>query len=472
MVDKNQKNFLENEIKYCSVSLSTIVNNSIRFDASVYDKDVIELKTKMEKVKFPLLQLYGEKGFVRDAFYGPRAKRNYISKDNPKSIGFLGSSEMLNINPEPNNFVLLNEKTKLMRPEIGTLLLSRSGTIGNVTYVSKTLNKYLVSEHAIRLVCNEFPGYVYSFLKSDIGQKIVKSYNFGSVIKEIEPEHLKKVFIPNPNVELKQEINNLILKSFELRDESNELEKKADVLCNENLSKIDYDEPLNSKIFDVNISNIDNRLDASYYNPQVDMVLNKIKKFSKNLIKLKDSKITQDIILPGRFKRIYVEPEYGVTFIGGKEILELNPSSKKYLSLKNHKDLIEKKLTLKENMILVTCSGTVGKIALVSKHWENWTANQHIIRIIPNSIDLVGYIYTFLKSKYGKVLIERCIYGSVVDEINEVQIGDIEIPFLCNEKTQQLINDLILQSVDKRNEAFLLEQQAISLLEDKVFCFN
>jgi type I restriction enzyme, S subunit len=38
---------------------------------------------------------------------------------------------------------------------------------------------------------------------------------------------------------------------------------------------------------------------------------------------------------------------------------------------------------IEKKMVLVTRSGTVGRSVLVPKHWEQWVANEHIIRIDP-----------------------------------------------------------------------------------------
>lgn len=70
-------------------------------------------------------------------------------------------------------------------------------------------------------------------------------------------------------------------------------------------------------------------------------------------------------------------------------------------------------------MTLITCSGTIGKVALVGKHWEEWTASQHIIRVVPADKDVAGYISVFLASDYGYPLITHYTYGSVVDEIDD-----------------------------------------------------
>lgn len=100
-----------------------------------------------------------------------------------------------------------------------------------------------------------------------------------------------------------------------------------------------------------------------------------------------------------------------------KQLGELNPSNIKYLSIDQHNERISNQLFLKQNMIAVTCSGTIGKVNIIPKHWENWTLNQHVMRIILASNSIAGYIYCWLNSDYGYELITRHTYGAVVDEL-------------------------------------------------------
>lgn len=174
------------------------------------------------------------------------------------------------------------------------------------------------------------------------------------------------------------------------------------------------------------------------------------------------------MILPGRFKRVYVEEEYGRVFIGGKQLYELDPTNKKYLSNIHHGNRISKQLELHENMTLITCSGTIGKVALVGKHWENWTANQHIIRVVPANEDIAGYLNIFLSSEYGLPLITRFTYGAVVDEIDDNHVRAIPVPLLKNHVRQQEINDLALTANQKRYAAYQLEQEALEIMDLEV----
>ena len=78
-----------------------------------------------------------------------------------------------------------------------------------------------------------------------------------------------------------------------------------------------------------------------------------IAKTAREVVKVGDSQICQSVILPGRFKRVYVvEEDNGIVFFSGKNIGELDPSDKKYLSLSQHAEKIKNELVIKEGMIL------------------------------------------------------------------------------------------------------------------------
>lgn len=463
-------------VKWCSVSLSEMVERGKRLEASVFDVEAKQARKLINNCKYSCMPLLGDNCLVKRAHYGARLKRNYVSKLHEKCIGFIGSSEMLDVNPQPVKFMVDDERVADLHLKRDTVLLSRSGTIGNVTYVNNTLSKYLVSEHAMRLECDSYPGYVYTFLKTKIGKKLVTSNIYGAVVDQIEPEHLSSVPIPNAPYDIKSKINDLIMESYELRDESNDLIDQAQALLVKELnlppiSKIQVNTIDNSKeiqTFNVKLSDMLGRADASYHVPIVDAIVDILKKSAAEITTIGDERISADIILPGRFKRVYVKEGYGRVFIGGKQLYELDPTNKKYLSLVHHGERIAKQLELHENMTLITCSGTIGKVTLVGKQWDKWTANQHIIRITPANNDVAGYISIFLSSDYGYELIKRFTYGSVVDEIDDNHVRQIQFPLLKNQDIQKQINAFALKANEKRYEAYLLEQEALKILDDEV----
>ena len=82
----------------------------------------------------------------------------------------------------------------------------------------------------------------------------------------------------------------------------------------------------------VKLSDLAGRLDASYHVPIVDTTIEHLKQHAEEVTTVGDPHISQEVILPGRFKRVYVDEGYGRVLIGGKQLSELDPSSKKYLS--------------------------------------------------------------------------------------------------------------------------------------------
>ncbi len=462
--------------KWTSVGIQEVFEKDYRLEATVYGVEGRQARENLEKCKWDIVSL-GDK-FIEDAFYGSRSKRIYIERSNLDVVGFLGSAEMLSVYPKPVKFLLRKDGIDKFNVEKGQILISRSGTIGNVTYVNFTLEKYFISEHAIRISCKQYPGYVYAFLKSRTGRILVESNTYGAVISQVEPGHLNHIPIPNPPPILKQEIHALIEKSFRLRDESNDLIDEAQDLLKQalQLPKIEefyakarqFDEKAGVLNYSIPLSGLSNRLDGSYHVPVVQAIEQHLKKTANELVKVGDKRISQSVILPGRFKRIYVEEGNGIVFFGGKQIHELDPSNKKYLSLLHHGDRIKNQLVLCEHMTMITCSGTIGKVTIVPAHWDGWTANQHIIRIKPSDNEIAGYLYAWLSSDHAYPLITRHTYGAVVDEIDDKHVSEIVIPLLHNKNTQKEINNKVLQANQKRTEAYDSEQEALTILNEKV----
>lgn len=463
-------------IKWSSVKLSEAINKGKRLEATVFDTETRIAHDLLLNGKYPSVNLISDSGMVKKAYYGKRLKRHYVDKSLPGAVGFLGSSEMLDCKPAPVKFMLKDKKTADLSVKEGLVLVSRSGTVGNVTYVGKTLSRYLVSEHAIRLECKQYPGYVYSFLKSKVGKLAVCSNQYGAVVQEIEPEHLATVPIPNAPIELKKKIHDLVVQSFDLRDKSNDLIDEATTLLRAELDLPDfqtfkrnfYKGESGVDTFNVRLSDLSERLDASYHVPVVNAIIHLLKQNAEEVVPIKDIRISKKIILPNRFKRVYVEEGYGRIFIGGKQIFELDPLNKKYLSLKHLADRISKQLEIQENTILITRSGTIGKVTLAPKHWQHWIPSEHIIRVVPANYEIVGYLYIFLASDYGYQLVNRFTYGAVVDEIDADQVAQIQVPLLKNHTTQKQINTLALEANQKLYEAYLLEQKALQIMNNEV----
>lgn len=466
----------ESPVKFCTVTLSDVISRGKRLEASVFDVEAKHARAAVEHGKYPVTMVGGADGLANSYVCG-RFKRIWLEKSD---LPIYQPSSITDIYPTPDGYISHKTQTNIdaLRVHAGQVLMTCSGTIGKVSYVSKTLDNQVFSHDLLRINARnpEDAGYIYAYLKSNIGSRILLTNSYGAVITHIEPEHLATVPIPNAPAAVKKRISDLIVGSYELRDASNELIDEATALLVKELQFPDirdFDIALYKKnagvdTFSVKLSDMAGRVDASYHVPIVDAIVEHMKQHAAEVTTVGDSRISKDIILPGRFKRIYVEEGYGRVFIGGKQLNELDPTNKKYLSLVHHGDRIAKQLELHEGMTLITCSGTIGKVTLVGKHWENWTANQHIIRVVPASKDIAGYLSIFLASEYGYPLITHYTYGSVVDEIDDTHVSSIPFPLLKNKDVQRRINDLALEANEKRYEAYKMEQQALRVIDKEV----
>ena len=465
-------------LKYTSVALSEVFSNNTRLEASAFNLEAKAAKYKVEHCRYGYVHLWGKDGLVKEAFVRGRFKRIYVEKG--EGIPFFQPSSITEVFPKPAKYISENTDVDIeaLKVKKGMLLMSVSGTIGKCSMVGKTLNDKVFSHDLLRLTGKDEcdTGYIYAYFCTPTGQQMLQTNNYGAVIQHIEPEHLKNIIIPNAPELIKQKIHNLVVESYDLRDQSNELMDEAERILYEEL-QLPPIEQLKPKYFDVSVdlrnyttklSGLNLRLDCSYHTPETATILSIIHNTAKEVKRIGDKAISDKIILAGRFKRTYVDDKNGIPFFGGKQLLELSPSNIKYLSKDQHGSRITKELYLKENMVAVTCSGTIGKVNIIPKHWENWALNQHVMRIVPATKDIAGYIYCWLNTDYAYQLIVRNTYGAVVDEIDDRHLSQVEIPLLKNESKQKEINDKVLHANELRYQAYLKEQEAIAIMNDVI----
>ena len=464
------------DVKWTTIILQEVVEKEYRLEASVYGIEGRQARQNLQECKWGVVPLCGESGLAI-CYHRPRFRRIYVENSD---FPIYQPAQANEVYPRPSAYISELTRTDIdaLRVKKGQILLTCSGTVGNCTYVRNTLDNLIFSHDLIRVEPKEYNGFTYAFLKSKIGRLLRTTNSYGAVVKHIEPRHLDDIPIPNPPALLKQEIHSLIEESFRLRDESNELMDEAQGLLKGALRLPAIEElQVKAEQFDkmagvlnyfVPLSKLSNRLDGSYHVPIVQVIEQHLEKMAKEVVQVGDSRISQSVILPGRFKRVYVEEGNGVVFFGGKQIYELDPNNKKYLSTKHHEDKIKNELTLRQNMTVITCSGTIGKVTIVPRHWDGWTANQHVIRVAPANTEIAGYLYAWLSSDCAYPLINQYTHGAVVDEINADQVSKIVVPLLRDEDTQRGINSKVLEANRKRTEAYELEQEALRVLDEKV----
>jgi type I restriction enzyme, S subunit len=173
--------------------------------------------------------------------------------------------------------------------------------------------------------------------------------------------------------------------------------------------------------------------------------------------------VVKKVFVAARFKRIYVEKEYGVPFLQGSHLPQMKPYNLKYLSKTNQRNL--ERWIIQKNWVLVTCSGTIGRIGLTSSRLDGWAASQHIMRIVSSDGKAhPGYITAFLMTPYGQHQLTSKIYGAVVDELTAEDAETVWLPDAPKD-IQAKIGELVVSAYEKRDEANILEEVAIQRVE-------
>ncbi|MFV0467652.1 MAG: restriction endonuclease subunit S, partial [Dysgonomonas sp.] len=300
----------------------------------------------------------------------------------------------------------------------------------------------------------------YAYLSSKSGNTLITQSKYGAVIQHIEPAHIENIPVPIFSESKQQEIHNLIVESANLRVEANRLLEEAQAILIDNLNYNQLSDKQWKSIPSNTIKNsFTSRFESSYYVNEGQKMASHIKNNCSYKL-LKD--VTSDIFRPGIFKRIYVNK--GVVFLGGSDIMQRIPSSEKQLSISKTKGLDS--LMVKEGWILVTCGGTIGNSVYVDGEIAKCAASQHILRLIPKGIP-AGYLFAFINSNFGKEIIQRYTYGSVIPQIEPSHIGLIPIPLL-SDSLIEYIDKMTIDSITKNEIAKKKELEAISLVEKEI----
>lgn len=447
--------------KSFGLKIDWVITEDLRLDSTYYSNERFLAKRLLQESKYSLNKV-GD--LCTELFNLNRFRRVWVEKEH--GYPYMGPSEIFLFELPRERFVSKETTKKIEKFFVkeGWILLTCSGIVGRPLLVSKSFTDYFLSHDLIRVIPKEdvYSGYLYAFLSTWIAQALITKDRYGMTVQHIEPEHVKEVPIPELSDEIERNIHVNIVKSCSIREKARKLQNQAEALLTKELG-LEKSASNNEKIFSVKSSELDLRFDASYHTPYAQNLIELMKKSGNELFKIGDPAISQ-IFIPPRFKRLYVGKEYGIPLLQGSDIAESKICEMKYISKKT-KHL--NKWQVKEGWVLVTCSGTLGRTALVTKVWDNYAVSQHALRIIPNASKLhPGYLKAFLASKWGYGQILAKTYGGVVDELSENDMKEIYIPLPSSYDIQEGIGNLTIQASELKQKANLVEDATIKTFEE------
>ncbi len=166
-----------------------------------------------------------------------------------------------------------------------------------------------------------------------------------------------------------------------------------------------------------------------------------------------------------RYTRRYVsESNRGTPILSSSDILLADLAGVPRLSNKATPELPQ--LLLQQGSTLISRSGTIGNTAFVRREMVGMAASEHVMRAVPlNRAIAPGYLFAFLTSRQGQVLLRQHTYGSVIQHIEPQHIADLPVP-LPDDAEQERIHQLVQRAADARTEAARLLDEAARYFDD------
>ena len=188
------------------------------------------------------------------------------------------------------------------------------------------------------------------------------------------------------------------------------------------------------------------RLTASYHLSEDEVALRALRPLERASVRLLGVTTGRQVFRGPIFKRRYVEdPNFGVPYVSANDLDRVFVEPSRFLS-KRFGGLLDE-LTLREGMILVTCSGmSLGKALWTRRDMDGLVASHDLIRIEVDRARIPpGYLYVFLSSRFGRVAIRRQTYGGSVKHIEPQHLHKLPVPRL-EPVVEAQIHDLAMSS--------------------------
>lgn len=217
-----------------SWSAVVLSNHLLRLDAFFYTGYAGEALRHPSLHEFPTRPL---KEIAVRVFNPPIFKRMYVHSD---GVPYLMGAELYEIHPKATHF--LSRRTTALDEYIireGMIVVQdagqRYGLLGTPIYANRTVEGCAATNNMIRIVFSDqvTAGYVYAFLNTDLGRRLILQQSYGSSLPHIFPPWLATIPIPWLDSELRQSLGQSVVTAFDKRYQANQAEDAAQALLAE-----------------------------------------------------------------------------------------------------------------------------------------------------------------------------------------------------------------------------------------------
>ncbi len=342
----------------------------------------------------------------------------------------------------------------------GEILIEVKGKIDKVAIVPDDFpSKTLVTGSLFKLTVNDkiSKHLLLTYLICKYGVAFKDRFKTNLLISYVSKPDLYRIPVPNFSQRFNEKIDIIFNKIFESKRKSKEIYKKAEEILFNQLGLNEFSpstDSINIKSFN-NSFKITGRLDAEYYQPKYEDIVNKI--VSQSHDKLSSVATITKSIEPG--SKYYDEiglPFMRVADFSKNGLTTPNKFLNDYYVNENAEKI--KELKPKKGTILFSKDGSVGNAYHLRNNFDGITSSAILhLNIIDEKRIIPEYLTLVLNSELVQMQAERDAGGSIILHWRVSEIQNVIVPIIDYSK-QQLIANMI-------EESFVLSKLSERLLE-------
>lgn len=175
----------------------------------------------------------------------------------------------------------------------------------------------------------------------------------------------------------------------------------------------------------------ESRLSGGFHLAEDQLAIRALGRIAKRSVSLSSIVGGRGVFRGPIFRRVYAEtPDLGAPYVSAKDLEAADIRSERYLAHSLGSLLSD--LTLRDGMILVTCSGmNLGRAIWTRPDMDGLCASHDLIRIeVDHAQAPPGYVYAFLVGRFGRAAIRKQIYGGSIRHVEPFHLERVGIPRL------------------------------------------
>lgn len=459
-------------MKVASISSTLLADEGRRLGPRAFVDGSIAVRKRIRELPHRRLSdvTAGFKGGIFTHSFSP--KRTYVSS-RAYGVPFLGAASMLLADlsglPLISNKDAESRSYRSLAIREGMTLISCSGSVGRMAYARADMDGMISAGDILKVQPDPetiLPGFLHAFLSSRYGRLLVNAGTYGTIVQHLEPQHIADLPVPRLGDDVEESAHHLMEEAALLRAEGAEqIARTVASMINELELSLERGESVSCySINTISSRQLNGRLDAPYHSraaARAEEALDNSPAPSAPL-----AEVVKRYFKPPMFKRLWVEdPAFGRQFISGVDAYRYQAESIRYVS---HKTPNFDEFILEEGMVIFQAAGQIyglfGQPLFVSGWLSGLFAADDLYRLKPHNPSDGGFIFAFLRTPVGQILLKRQACGNSIPRVWDPHIRGMSVPW-PEEAVRVRIGSEIIEAHARIERARVAEVQAVALVE-------